>query len=140
MTTTILKGHVSPETAYVVNDYPYGRTIRCKIRYWLEFKPKKGFRFMSQTTNPKRPDTFWNKPKASTYSMFGGCMVLNVDNGHVEWRGLSEFSTLAEAKTFLEQYREGMPEHGIESLEEWIKRKTDYEQRNKANRTLAGVQ
>src|SRR6516165_4444148 len=62
----ILSGHISPETAYVVEDYPYGLRLRCRIRYWLEHTPKRGFRFWSQTTNPKRGN-IWNKPKASTY-------------------------------------------------------------------------
>jgi hypothetical protein len=36
----ILKGHISQETAYLVDDYPYGFRLRCKIRYWLEYQPK----------------------------------------------------------------------------------------------------
>ncbi len=36
----ILNGHISPETAYVVEDYPYGYTLRCTIRYWLETATK----------------------------------------------------------------------------------------------------
>ena len=59
----ILKGHTSPETAYLVRDYPYGYTLRCQIRYWLEHKPGKGVRFVSQTTNPKRPGIVWNGEK-----------------------------------------------------------------------------
>jgi hypothetical protein len=62
-TMQLLSGHTSPETAYVVNDYPYGYTLRCTIRYWLEYQPKKGFRLWSQTSNPKRPGLVWNKPK-----------------------------------------------------------------------------
>jgi len=38
----------------LVEDYPYGFRLRCKIRFWLEYAPKRGFRFVSQTTNPKR--------------------------------------------------------------------------------------
>lgn len=60
-------GHTSPETAYVFEDWPYGRSLRCKRRVWLEFKPKHGFRFVSQTTNPKAGNS-WNKPHASTYA------------------------------------------------------------------------
>lgn len=40
MPGTILHGHTSHETAYVVDDYPYGRTVRCKIRYWIETAEK----------------------------------------------------------------------------------------------------
>lgn len=50
---TPLGGHVDEASAYVVNDYPYGFRLRCKIRYWLEHSLKKGTRFCSQTTNPK---------------------------------------------------------------------------------------
>jgi len=67
MPNKVLGGHTSQETAFVVDDYPYGFRLRCKIRYWLEFKPRHGFRFVSQTTNPKREGEVWNKPKASTY-------------------------------------------------------------------------
>lgn len=82
----VLKGHVSAETAYVVDDYPYGYTLRCKIRYWLEFHPKRGFRFVSQTTNPKAAVERWNKPKASTYNQTPAVMYLDAE-GHVHWSG-----------------------------------------------------
>lgn len=82
-----LTGHTSPETAYVVDDYPYGFKLRCKIRYWLEHSPSKGFRFCSQTTNPKKSVEVWNAPKKSTYSMLG---VMGLDEkGHVTWTGCS---------------------------------------------------
>ena len=58
----LLSGHTSPATAYTVDDYPYGFRLRCKIRYWLEYTPKRGVRLWSQTTNPKRPGEVWNKP------------------------------------------------------------------------------
>lgn len=87
MIVKVLAGHKSAETAYVVNDYPYGFKLRCKIRYWLEYSPKKGFRFCSQTTNPKASGEVWNTPKKSTYSMLG---VMGLDEkGHVSWTGLS---------------------------------------------------
>lgn len=69
----ILQGHINQETAYVVGDYPYGYTLRCKIRYWVE-KANKGakkgeMRAMIQTTNPRiEGREVWNKPKASIYS------------------------------------------------------------------------
>jgi len=80
-----LYGHTSQETAFVVNDYPYGFKLRCKIRFWIEYKPRHGFRFMSQTTNPKKPIEVWNKPKASTYVELAACMYLD-ENDH-EARG-----------------------------------------------------
>lgn len=122
----ILKGHTSPETAYVVADYPYGFRLRCQIRYWIEYKKGKGFRFVSQTTNPKRPGIVWNKPKASTYCMFGGCMFLNSE-GHVHWAGLSEYSNGAEALAWREKYGEGVPAAGMQTLNEWCAAKAAYD-------------
>jgi len=126
----ILKGHTSPETAYVVDDYPYGFRLRCKIRYWLEYKAGKGFRLVSQTSNPKKYDAGglipWNKPKASTYCKFGGCMTL-ADNGHVHWTGLSEYSTGAEAKAWSDEYAEGVPAAGRHILSEWVAAKLAYD-------------
>jgi len=79
--------HVSPETAFVVEDYPYGFRLRCKKRTWIE-KNKKGMRLVSQTTDPRRALETWNKPKASTYQEVA---VLYIDEatGHLEWDCLS---------------------------------------------------
>jgi len=127
----ILKGHISPETAFVVDDYPYGFRLRCKIRYWLEYNVKHGFRLVSQTTNPRRPGEVWNKPKASTYSKFGGCMVLSTPAGtdieHVSWTGLSEYSDGAEAKEWSDKYSEGVPEAGLVAMTRWVAAKLAYE-------------
>lgn len=127
----LLIGHTSPEMAYVVDDYPYGFKLRCKIRYWLEFSPKKGFRFVSQTTNPKRGD-IWNKEKASTYSRFGGAMFLD-DNNHVQWRGLSEYCDAKEAQDYELTYGEGVPEAGKPLLRKWVEMKLAYEARKITN-------
>jgi hypothetical protein len=75
-----ITGHESAETAYLVDDYPYGYTQRTQIRYWREFRPKYGYRFVSQTLNPKTGR--WNKPKAGTYSELM-VMVRNPENGHI---------------------------------------------------------
>jgi len=125
MIIRILTGHVSPETAYHVLDYPYGFTLRCQIRYWIEYKANRGFRFVSQTSNPKRGNV-WNKPKASTYSHFGGAMFLD-ENEHVQFAGLSEYSTAAEAQAFAETYGAGVPEAGRAILAKWIAAKVAYE-------------
>lgn len=121
----ILKGHVSEDTAYVVDDYPYGFRLRCKIRYWLQYNPKHGFRLASQTTNPKRGN-IWNKPNFSTYSRFAGCMFLD-DENHVQWAGLSEYSDAKEALAFAQVYGEGVPEVGRPTMIKWIAAKCAYE-------------
>ena len=122
---TILKGHVSPETAYIVNDYPYGFNLRCKIRYWIEYKPNKGFRFVSQTSNPKRGN-IWNKAKALTYNRFGGCMYLT-HNGHVHYTGLSEYCDGSEALAWQEKYGDGVPEQGAQDSRKWVAAKVAYD-------------
>lgn len=89
----VLRGHVSEDTAYVVDDYPYGFTLRCRIRYWLHAADRgthKGqVRFMSQTTNPKQDGHPWNKPKASTYYLWA-VMILDA-RGHVGWWPVTMF-------------------------------------------------
>jgi len=84
-----LTGHTSPETAYVVHDYPYGFKLRCKIRYWLERDAKRGYRLCTQTTNPKKSGEVWNVPKKSTYTMLA-IMGLDEQN-HVVWTGCSAY-------------------------------------------------
>lgn len=132
---TLLVGHTSPETAYVVADYPYGFRLRCTMRYWLEYHPKRGFRFMQQTTNPKRGDV-WNKAKASTYSRFGGAMYLD-ENDHVQWSGLTEYSGGAEAKAWQDQFGAGVPEAGRATLARWVAAKLAYEAARKPDDHLA---
>lgn len=88
MSVKVLNGHTSAETAYVVEDYPYGFKLRCKIRYWIE-TTKHGQRFVSQTTNPKKPIEIWNKPKASTYAPI---MLMYLDEqGYVQNDGISGY-------------------------------------------------
>jgi len=68
---TILGGHTSPDTAYLVDDYPYGYTLWCKIRYWVETATKgtaKGQQRFVADHEPKAAGEPWNKPKASTYT------------------------------------------------------------------------
>jgi len=123
----LLSGHISPETAYVVDDYPYGFRLRCKIRYWLDWHPKRGARFVSQTTNPKKPGEAWNKPKASSYCRFGGWMYLD-DQQHAAWNGLTEYNDVKELVTCRELYAHTMPEDAQRTLKAWITHKLAYEQ------------
>lgn len=78
---TILPGHTSEETAYLVEDYPYGFRQRTSIRYWIETKNSQGQRYCHQTLNPKTGQ--WNKPKYSTYAKII-LIGLNSENNHVE--------------------------------------------------------
>lgn len=66
------------------DNYPYGR-LKCHITFEIEFKANKGFRFKTQTTNPKTGRI--NKPKCSTYSPV---MVMHRDeNDHIKPYGIN---------------------------------------------------
>lgn len=120
----ILSGHYSEETALVINDYPYGFRLRCKIRYWLEVNSK-GTRFWSQTTNPKKPGEVWNKAKCSTYCLFGAMFQkeeeAGEENGHVGWTGLSMYDIKEKGKDWLATYHVGLTEGQVKELEAFIK-------------------
>jgi hypothetical protein len=132
--------HISPETAFVVEDYPYGFRLRCKKRFWLDCHAKKGVRFMSQTTNPKRPGEVWNTPKASTYARFGGAMYLD-DAGHVQWSGLTEYTNGAEAAAWRDTYGEGVPVAMQKTVNDWVtvKLRYDAEREGGADMRTAGA-
>lgn len=95
-----LHGHTSFETAYLVENYPYGR-LRCKIWYWLEHHPKFGVRFCSRTENPKTGRL--NNPKRGTYHLLGGAMYLD-ENNHVKFTALSHYSDVKEFQYFLTHF------------------------------------
>jgi len=61
----IIYGATTPETAIVVNNYPWGFKLKTSQRYWIE-TTKHGDRFITQTLNPKT--NAWCNPKKSTYS------------------------------------------------------------------------
>jgi hypothetical protein len=98
-----LYGHTSEATAYLVADYPYGFTARTQIRYWLEEKPKKGWRLVSQTRHPKTGG--WNKPKASTYADWGAAMYLDGE-GHVQWEGIGPYTDARKILSFVRAFPE----------------------------------
>jgi hypothetical protein len=73
--------HTSFETAYKVENYPYGFRLRTTMHYWIETVAKKGDRLCTCTINPKNGRI--NAPKKSTFSNIG---ILYLDeNNHVHW-------------------------------------------------------
>lgn len=133
MNKRILAGHVSPDTAYLVSDYPYGFRLRCQIRYWLEFNKSHGVRLMSQTSNPKRPELVWNKAKGSTYCKFGGAMYLD-ENDHVQWAGLDAYSTAAEAAAWRDEFGAGVPADCVPVMNAWCEVKRRHEEARDARK------
>jgi hypothetical protein len=123
----ILKGHTSEDTAYLVEDYPYGFKLRCKIRYWLEYKSGHGFRFCTQTTNPRiTVREHWNTPRKSRYSKIGACMYLDEKN-YVKWTCLSEYTDSEQAAAWFEQWGEGVPTDGLSMTKKYIAAQLAYD-------------
>lgn len=89
----LLSGHTSMDTAYVVDDYPYGWKLRCRIRFWVETAgrgPKEGWqRFVAQTTNPKLPGEVWNRPHPQVYAP--RVWMHRDHRGHVGYTGLNPY-------------------------------------------------
>jgi hypothetical protein len=98
---TPLYGHTDEATAYVVEDYPYGFRVRTQIRYWIEYAPNRGFRFVSQTLNPRFQR--WNTPNKSTYAELAGQLYLDRDQ-HVQFARLTEYSNGRQVKDFLRDF------------------------------------
>lgn len=69
MQTIETKPKYIPTTEKVtVENYPYGYSLRTTLFDTIEFHPKKGYRHVTQTINPKNGRL--NAPKKSTYSLF----------------------------------------------------------------------
>jgi hypothetical protein len=115
---TPLYGHTSEETAYLVADYPYGRTVRCRIRYWLEHREGTGYRFVSQTENPKT--LRWNAPKKTTYTPIAACMFLD-ENEHVQWASFCDWKP-EDALSFIQRFPQAP---GIDKAHDFLHAKID---------------
>lgn len=66
-------------------DYPYG-SLRCTMTFDIEFKDKKGYRLVMQSTNPKNGRL--NKPKTDTYMNYQ-YLTVEPETGHFKARGFS---------------------------------------------------
>ena len=93
-----LLGHDTPETAFMVLNYPWGFRMKTKRRYWIE-TTKRGQRAIYQTMDPRTER--WCKPKKGTYSdiMF---MYLNEEE-HVKFDGITRGGYEERLKAFLEK-------------------------------------
>lgn len=82
---------------HVVDDWPWGRKQRCSMHFFVESHPKRGERFVKQSTMKGR--TY--KPKTSTYC--GQVKIIELDGtiGHVEWsKSYFMFSVYMEAQKY----------------------------------------
>jgi len=121
MTITVLNGHISPDTAYTIENYPYSFRLKCQKRVWIDVSATFGARVMSQTTNPKRGGG-WNTVKAGTYSRFGGALYLD-EQGHVQFTGLHEYMSDAQTVDWAATYLDGVPASIRKLTDQWLKAK-----------------
>ena len=101
----MLLGHVSPETAFMQDDYPYSFTLRCRRRVWIETKKNFGQRVVTQTENPKTGR--WNAPKPGTYNLIE-VMYFNEENGHVEFAAIIGYTSADKIREFQAEYAEAL--------------------------------
>jgi len=71
----------SLETAQVATNYPYGR-LHCSMFFFVEYKPSKGWRAVTQSINPKNGRL--NKPHAGTYSRLP-IVIVEKEDGFFEF-------------------------------------------------------
>lgn len=108
--------HNSEQSAYIIDDYPYSFNLRCEMRIWLEFDPKRGYRFCRQTLNPKTER--WNAPKKETYVEYVAFIYEGTD-GQTRTLGLSRYSSPEEIRDFLEKYSTYLEPERVE----WLKKR-----------------
>jgi hypothetical protein len=72
----------NPCIELTVDDWPYGRELRCTAVFKVERHPKRGERVVRTTTNPKKPGT-WNKPKTTTYARACPIVTGNDDRTYI---------------------------------------------------------
>jgi hypothetical protein len=107
----VLHGHDTPDTGHLTFCYPFGRTVKCVRREWIESADKGAKRgqqrFVTQTTHPtfngqysarieadgqEAADSWaraqvragavrWNKPNAGTYSILVVMVERPLDDG-----------------------------------------------------------
>ena len=113
---TYLYNHTSQETAYTVQDYPWGFTLRTQQRYWIESKEGHGQRFVTQTLNPKNGK--WCSPKKSTYSKV--VMMFLDENEHVKFTALGIYDKTETVNKWIETHKDNLTDFQKHQLKQLI--------------------
>ena len=115
----VLTGHDGFDSAFIQDDYPYGRQLRCKRAAWVETATKgakKGEqRFVTRTTNPRRAIETWNKPKPSIYSSI--IMLYLDDKEHIHAAHLSFWNEAEKIAAFVETFGEYLTDAQKKTIE-----------------------
>lgn len=99
------------ENKQTAPDYPYG-TLRTDMYYYVEYRPKMGWRAVRQSVNPKNGKL--NKPHCGTYSDFPIYVGRRADNNHLEFIWFPRFASVGAVQSFINAFWEKMPEHDRE--------------------------
>ena len=125
--------HTTPETAYVILDYPFGRKIRCMKRIWIETNSR-GQRFCYQTTKkdfnynltddtvpPMDQPHMWNKTKYNTYERL--CLyAISPLTDYVENYTIGKYGATRETLAlFVDRFYARMDDHQKKELEQLLK-------------------
>ena len=97
-----LYGHDSFETAYCVDNYPYGK-LRTKMYFWLETRPKFGVRLVTRSLNPKNGQI--NKPHAGQYMPLAANLYID-QNGHCQYEGVGLGTDSEKVVEFVQNFPE----------------------------------
>jgi hypothetical protein len=109
-----LFGHTSFESSYLVEDYPYGRQLRCRKAIWIETatqgQAKGKMRIVYRTTNPKKSGEVWNKPHLGQYK---DLILLYLDDttGYVDYTICTSSHSLDEIAAWKAQWYSLLDDH-----------------------------
>jgi len=109
-----LYNHVNEETAYTVQDYPWGYRMRTEQRYWIESN-KNGDRFVYQTKDPRTEK--WCAPKKSVYYLVK--VLVRDENNHVK-TSCPDKCNNEDLKRFLETHEGKLNDWQVKNINEKI--------------------
>ena len=89
------KNFIPTAEKVIVENYPYGYTLKTTLFDTIDFDPKKGYRHVTQTINPKTGRL--NNPKKGTYYMF--LLRFFNEDGHIKTMAIDFNSVLEEINT-----------------------------------------
>jgi len=132
------KDCVSFETGFLQEDYPYGRTLRCKRKVWVELATKGAkagmMRLCYSTTNPKKTKEVWNPAQFHQYCTFLVAYVRPGTDEYVDQDIIGGIS-VEKIQSIKEKWYTHLPpdqQSLLDDLEKKAKRIHDYYERQEA--------
>lgn len=110
-----LYNHTSFETAYIVQDWPWGYKLRTEKRFWIESN-KNGDREISQTLDPRTGK--WCAPKKSTYRPVL-ILFTHGQGNYLGSEGIYQYDN-EKIKSFYELHKENLNDFQKAQIKKWI--------------------